>query len=77
MAKKMKARPKPRFTRPTPKRSWRDIYEEPDYKGPGRRVGPKANPKITASSIRGWVRAKAVKIVRDSKGRAVKALIRT
>jgi len=67
-----KKRPKPqRFTRPD--RSWKDIYKEPDYKGPGRRVGPKANPV----TIRGWVKAKAVKIVRNKRGQAVSVKIRT
>lgn len=33
--------------------------------------------KNAGTTLRGWVKAKAVKIVKDKKGRAIKALIKT
>ncbi len=77
MAKKTPSRFADRTTRyspPSKKKDWRDAFEEPDYKGPGRRVGKK-NPG--AVTISGWVKAKAVKIVRNKAGKAVSVRIKT
>jgi hypothetical protein len=51
-----------------------DIQYVRNRKPKKKRSLKRANPNAT---VRGWVRAKAVKIVRDKKGRAVSVKIKT
>ncbi len=43
----------------------------------GHTGGRKKNPVATTTTIRGWVKAKGVKIVRNKAGKAVSVKIRT
>ena len=53
-------------------REFMDVVKSRSRATKAKRKAKRTNP---ATSLRGWVGAKAVKIVKDAKGRAVKVLI--